>query len=638
MTQYLTSQISMTTANTTRYTALQSDAQNQSVKIVATADVRSKQVDGKLTFLLPGLTDTIHAEATLIRDDASGFVWSGKITNKPGYVSFLKLNGLTSGFIQVGYHFYELMPMGANYQFLVERAAGPAKGCGTSGTSTGPSLPIPPGPDYCTPSGDVYNTCPALIYMLLVITPAAKTYILDHYSSIPDFVTQGQNQINLAFANSDIPNKEVAIKWIEKDLTQQNLSLTNPPDVSTDRFSLPDLLEPERTNNKADVAFLLTNQGYDNARGIVYDFGPDKSKAYGIVEVPYFLSYYTISHELGHLLGCHHNWGVTFGDDNTDICAHAYRWLEDVGPIVPETIYDVDESWMTLVGIDVYTDPILNDVNTNEGHYYIRFSAQANSPILNFSNPDILYDGKKTGVAAIHIADNARQIRNTGCEVADFFESQDLSVFITTSNCAIIPFTYTANIISPASGLPGTGPYTVTWYWNNDGNFNPTLFGGGGTLLGTGQSLTVYQHPNYPYCKAYWVQCKVVAADGTQVTRIYKIDLRPDRCFCQAGTPPGDGHGRSTTAGATNGQSLSIYPNPVANGVITLEDQTLANSAVETSISDLSGRIVLQRQIIFDAQGQTLLRIDPLPDGLYLLQLNGNNGTRYNLKFIIAKN
>lgn len=633
MTEYQPSQVSMTTLLTTRFNALKNDPRNQNAKIVATSDVRLTQANGKLSFLLPGLPDSLHAEATLISDDASGFTWSGKILNQPGYVSFLKLNGLTSGFIQVGTHFYEILPMTSNYQFLVERKSGSEKGCGSPGVTTTP--PPGPGPNYCTYPTDenAYNTCPALIYVLLVITPAAKTYILNNYGSINDFVLQGQNQINLAFANSDIPNKEVAIKWIEKNLTQQNLSLSNPSDITLDRLALPGLLEPERTTYKADVAFLITDQAYGNAAGAVYDFGPSQSKAYGIVEAPYFISDYVVSHELGHLLGCHHNWPVTLGDDADGICAHAYRWIKDYGPTESGELYEVEESWMTLLGIPVFTSV---DYLITPGDYYIRFPATANTRILHYSNPAVPYDGEATGVAAGYIANNARQIRNTACEVSTFFASQDLSIFIRTSNCSTVPFTFTADIVSPAPGLPGQGPYTVTWYWNTSGNFNPA-FSGTETYLGTGQSWTVSPHP---YCYKYWVKCKMVAADGTTVVRFKKIDLTPVYCFCQGSAPGDPPKERSAeTSTAKNGDALVVYPNPVASGTITLEDRTLPYAEMQALVSDLSGRTVRKLPAVFDANGQAHLLLGALPDGLYTLWLHGTStDVPRHLKFVISKN
>ena len=112
----------MSTAEYARFTALQDTTASCNVKIIATSDIRINQPNDTIFFKLPGQSDTIWAEASLISDDSViGFQWSGKLLNRLGYISLLYHNGLTSGYIQSGYDYYELMPMNTTYQFFVRR-------------------------------------------------------------------------------------------------------------------------------------------------------------------------------------------------------------------------------------------------------------------------------------------------------------------------------------------------------------------------------------------------------------------------------------------------------------------------------------------------------------------------------------
>ena len=70
-----------------------------------------------------------------------------------------------------------------------------------------------------------------------------------------------------------------------------------------------------------------------------------------------------------------------------------------------------------------------------------------------------------------------------------------------------------------------------------------------------------------------------------------------------------------------------VYPNPVSN-VLHLEGD-IANGQV--SIYDLTGRKV------YAGEYQTVIPVDHLTDGIYLLSITTNEGQVMNQKFIIRK-
>ena len=200
-----------------RYANLTDTAYSQSVHIVSLADIRQTQPNDTVFFQLPGRLDTLWAEATMVTDNPSdGFIWSGRLLNHPGYLAFLIRNGLTAGFLQEAGDFYELTPLDSTYQFWTRRKHTALAGCGTPEDTT--TYTEPPGPDYCSlPLGvDTFNTCPALISVLLVLTNEGKKWILEHFGNIDTYVALGQITVNMAFGNSAIPNKEVRVKWIEQ--------------------------------------------------------------------------------------------------------------------------------------------------------------------------------------------------------------------------------------------------------------------------------------------------------------------------------------------------------------------------------------------------------------------------------------
>ncbi|MCC7465017.1 MAG: zinc-dependent metalloprotease [Saprospiraceae bacterium] len=562
------------------------------------------------------------AEATLISEDPSGaFMWSGKLTTSPdpGYVSFVIKDSQTAGFIQIGADFYEISPINSTYQLLAKRnnALRNANGCGTSPDS----LSSPPeGPDDCDYFPE-YNTCPALITVLLILTPEAVDIVKNLYGSVDLFALLGQSSVNTALWNSDIPNKEIRVKWVVKD----GFSFSSLPDPHHwDLKALPLFSEPERTIQQADQVVFIPHIDYPDVGGVANlpDL-PDPNRAFSIVEPGWFLGEFALAHELGHNWGLRHNWPIDIGNDPTKVCAHGKRWIP-LNTFPPIDWYQEIPTWRTLMATPIKLDADY-PFDVNGVQVFAHFTSDY--PILHYSNPSVSYNGEPTGRALGKIADNADHFRKYGCEINDYYETNELEVYVTVSPCAV-PITLTADINPPDAGLPGVGPYTVYWFWNTSG-----VFGNGGSqqLLGTGTTLNLNSHPA---CPVFWIKCIVVSSDNVAISRIQKVTL--GNCDCIFEEIPG--HQREDHWESSSFESVKIYPNPVLHDYLLIEGVSSEYTEIPWKILDAQGRLCLEGQTYVISSSPFSIPIHDLNNGLYLLSIPSSGGKTESHKFVIAKN
>jgi len=617
-TEYQSNQFQWPSGGLTRYQKLQDTTFSKSVKIVSTEDVRTAQSNGLLSFQLPGDTSTLQVEASLISEDpTTAFIWSGKITSAPGgYVTFIYLDGKTAGFIHSGKDFYEISPIDSNHQFLVKRNNdyNGSGGCETEEEE-------PPGDDDCLyePSD---NTCPALITVLLILTPEAQDSIENKYGSVDLFALLGQTSVNMAFWNSDIPNKEIRVKWVTKDSFPFSPGLDYVADLTTFKT----FAEPERKDNNADLVVFVPHVDYEEIGGYAnLPISPDPARAFSIVEINYFLNEYVLAHELGHNFGCRHNWPLDYGDDNTDVCSHGKRYIP-LGPNPQQgPIHDIEGSWRTMMAIPV--DPEVTFIYTFDGLDY-SVKIITNEVILHYSNPAVSYEGEPTGRALGKVADNAGRIRNVGCEISEYDDVSELAVNFSMTDLCTDSVIFTSFITAPTSPLPGVAPYTVYWFWNTTG-----IFGSSQQFLGTGDTLTLLAHPE---CPVYWVKCAVVSDDNVVVSRIKKITLAQVPCSCNEEERPA--RGREVPKSISKAPSFSIFPNPVAQGTLFVQtDEFLSLKTVAYKITDVGGREI-SNGIPETFSGSILsVPVAGLANGLYFLNLLLPEGTQEIHKFIINK-
>lgn len=617
-TEYQSSQIQWPSGGYARYQMLQNPGHSKEVKIVSTLDVRSAQSDGFLDFQLPGGMDVLQAEATLITDDSTnGFIWSGKLINAPGYVAFIHRQGKTAGFIQVGKDFYEISPIDDDYQFLIKRNKDytPSQDCAVPSSS---QEPPPPGPDDCD-YFPAYNTCPTLITVLLILTPEAKDSVENMYGSVDLFALLGQVSVNSAFWNSDIPNKEIRVKWVVKS----GFQFADPNSLFDDLQALPAFSEPERSNHNADLVAFIPHVTYDVGGGIGnLPDAPDPNEAFSIVLPEWYLGIFAFAHELGHNFGCRHNWPIDLGDDPTKVCSHAKRYLPPL--VVPGGINVFEDSWRTLVGKPVPSNAYFEF--DNDGVVSL-INIPLDYPILHYSNPNISFDGEPTGRAVGKVADNANNIRNVGCDVGAYDDANELRVNINASPCSD-PISLTATITSPDPGVPGLPPYTVSWFWNTSGIFDiNTPF----QFLGTGATLNLSDHPACPF---FWVKCIVVSADNVVISRIQKVEV--NSCVCFMNERPGRNRGEDLAESSP--YRPIIFPNPVSQGVLFIRKEATVNAPLSYRITDIWGKTASIGKTQHVGETQFGLPVESLADGLYFISLQMPNGSQKTHKFLIAKN
>lgn len=611
ITEYSSAQVQLTATDSARFQQVSDTAYSTDARIVSIADIRtSAQQNDTLHLILPGASDTIFVAATQVEENTQlGFLWAGKLLNHQGYFAYNRKENLTAGFLMCDGSLYEILPVDTNYQFFVKRSKLVApEGCGVPGVTPPPGITLEP--PACPPD---YNTCPALVTVLVIVDEFAKAELENSWGGMGFFVKMGEIMVNIAFLNSDIPNKSIRTVFIEKS----GFNFSFPPDGTTDLEELRNWSSVERAANQADLVVLLTGEKIP-AGGVAFGGDPASNKAYAIVEVNNFILEGAFAHELGHLFGCRHNWPATLGDNEDSTCAHAYRRLAFLN--LPPPSYSTINSWRTIVGVPLSIEP--GALFQYEGQTYRWYE----NWILHYSNPDVDYYGAPTGVTGANPANNARQIRNSACAVADYFPSQELAVFVTATSACDPPVTFTASIIEPEAGLPGVGPYTVNWYWSATGIFDSQT----SHYIGSGATIEVQ------LCPSYWIRCTVVSSDGVVVNRIYKVQA-PIECECEL-TPGGGSEGKPATsaAGLLPGDSgkLTIQPNPVRGSQVYVHSQTFSGRG-DYQLLDLTGQVLASGQLHLLPEIPASIPLPQAVTGLLICRVILENGESYSHKLII---
>ena len=397
-------------------------------------------------------------------------------------------------------------------------------------------------------------------------------------------------QTNLAFRNSDISACELTLELVGV------LPFDGPEgdNIVTDLNTFIDDVNGEmtilRNEAEADIVVLMNDGDYEGVFGAAFQ-GPDAARPFAIVRagaIP--TAAFTFSHEVGHLLGAHHT--VVLNNPAPGFNrAHEFK----TGDFLP-----------CIIGARRTT--LLHPPNRVEN---------LDRRVLHYSNPDIFFEGKPTGVE--NERDNVRNMRNVGCQVAQFINSPEpftVGIYGDEYACPCHAAFVEATVFGGTAG----DVYDYDWFESEDGiNWMPLVY--------SGQNAAI--QVSCEEGEVTFVRVDVTSvADGTVHTAVSSVEsalIWPDQ---EAPCMLFDDSDDSLV-------QAQIQPNPssVAPQVITVtvkEAGTFRLTIVDSrgmTIETLDDNRIMEKG---QYQYQTVLR----DQGLYFLICENKNGHRITKKII----
>jgi hypothetical protein len=423
----------LTTDETNRLMNIRENILHKSVYFIEIGNIpeTARANNGALPFKLPHRRRPYIALPTSVEfvDDTTNFVWRGKFKESDGQVMLIHLDGEVFGEIRVDGKLFEIQSFRKGKNIMVEfdekELAKPFD-----------NLHIKPPTEENEIDGEVTikSSGKPLVRILILYTDNA----FNRVANIQNNAYVCGAHISTAIMNSGLYDDLL----VERTGNAVRLAFTETSNPEDDLVRLA-LNTPEardlRNYHEADLVVLLTHGvNYGDYLGASF-VGPNENYAYAIVQVDHATSKYVFAHEVGHLFGGRHD----------------------------------DDQLGTYNRARVFSTWYLK--------YYHTIVARGDAPgtrILYFSNPDVYYDGLKTGTST---RNNARKIRETAPIVKAFRPytppPPPLSVYITGPYEGYNGYFYTW--YSHVSN--GVAPYSYQWY-HGTSNFGPwTPYQQGGT-------------------------------------------------------------------------------------------------------------------------------------------------------------
>ena len=240
------------------------------------------------------------------------------------------------------------------------------------------------------------------IRVLVLYTPSAQTMV----SNIKNTILTAVAFANQSFINSQI-NYQIELVYAgQTNYTESGDIYTDLSRFSNTEDGYMDEVHTLRNKYSADVCVLLYYM-FSNNCGLAADIKATENSAFCAVNTKCDVSYYSFSHEIGHLIGCRHD---PSHDSYTTPYAYGHGYVHP------------SKTWRTIMAYPV--------------------SGYSCPRVLYWSNPNVLYNGIPTGTVTTQ--NNAR-VWNERSNTVMAFRQPDNNVTLISSD---MPNTQYADVIA----------------------------------------------------------------------------------------------------------------------------------------------------------------------------------------------
>lgn len=593
----VTSFLSLSSTSLERLATMRTNNAFLEITPVYASDIEELQQDGKLPIQLPGLNTPVYFTTTQVEQKTNGdFDWYGEDDEGTGgWASLKKRDGLLFGSLTYDGRNFRLRNLEPGFPVLIELKKVNQNYDHCSSTKGDLSVK-PPTSDY-----DKDNCAPLRIIRILTLYSSAADALtgLNPVTEAADMIGNS----NIALINSGLNDVrfEGAGVQLYNGFTETNTG-NGGDDIEDDLEDLTDDLNNAATviagfrdDFNADLVVLFVNGNYiiPGVGQVLGIAGLDPivlTNAYAIVEIDAGDNT-VFTHEVGHNLGCRHN-----GATNTDPLIGAFA----------------NAHLFTAGGTNFKT------VVANGG--------SLGTAILNFSNPNINFNGAATGVN--NDRDNARQIdENTACLVSCYELGGDpINVFISGLNMTNENQTssWCANV-SDCDNITN-----FNWAYSTDG-FNFTNFFGG--------SCATFTTPSG--VSQFFLRVVVTCSNGEMAEDVHRVTVQAGN---GGGGPqpispgtfvPADFMGQVSPVDPF---SFTVFPNPVSGNQISLNIRSVeSHKEAHFVLRSMAGKqiAVETTQDLIKGSKDYFFPIQKALSGVYIMQVYTNSGISFSRKIII---